>query len=232
MKEEKSLIHIIAQNVYVRRKKKQMSIPALAEASGVSKNRISDLENENLNNVTINTIALLSGALECDAVSLLTPISGDEYANMGKDMLGPEEECELSTCIHMTKLQKTYYPPLAEFNKISSMTELVLILPLLDPADQYENHFRIAGQTIGREEYVSHQFDYSWKHVPDSPAKRYVEKELRIISERRAGNTDFDIPMDEEYKAEYEAYEKLVTEKRQFVNDLKSAIKHYSFSEI
>jgi transcriptional regulator with XRE-family HTH domain len=209
-----------------------MTIPALSEASNVSTSRISDLENEHLDNVTISTIELLAGALGCDVISLLSPISDKKYAEMSKDMLGPEEESDLSNCIYKATLQKTYYPPNATYNKISSMLELTLVLPLLDPSDLYENYFRILGQVSRYEEYISQQFDYSWRQVPDCPAKRFVEKELRIIREKRDGNSDFDIPHDEEYQAEYVAYKKLVIEKRKFINDLLSLTRNFSFSDL
>ncbi len=100
MNRQNRLIHTIAQNVYIRRRAKQMTIPALSEASNVSTSRISDLENEHLDNVTISTIELLAGALGCDVISLLSPISDKKYAEMSKDMLGPEEESDLSNCIY------------------------------------------------------------------------------------------------------------------------------------
>ena len=232
MSRQNRLIHTIAQNVYVRRRARQMTIPALSEASNISTSRISDLENERLDNVTINTLELLAGALECDVVSLHSPISDEKYAEISKDMLDTEKENDLSYCIYRTKLQKTYYPPNTKHNKISSLLELTLILPLLDLSDLYENYFRILGRVDRYEEYISNQFDYSWRQVPDSPAKRFVEKELRIIREKRNGNTDFDIPLDDEYRAEYNAYEKLVTEKREFIKDLLSLTKNYSFSDL
>lgn len=232
MSRQNRLIHTIAQNVYVRRRSRQMTIPALSEASNISTSRISDLENEHLDNVTVNTLELLAGALECDVVSLLSPISDEKYAEISKDMLDSEKENDLSYCIYRTKLQKTYYPPNTRYNKISSLLELTLILPLLDLSDLYENYFRILGRVDRYEEYISNQFDYSWRQVPDSPAKRFVEKELRIIREKRNGNTDFDIPLDDEYRAEYNAYEKLVTEKREFIKDLLSLTKNYSFSDL
>ncbi len=232
MNRQNHLIHTIAQNVYIRRRSKQMTIPSLAEASSVSTSRISDLENEHLDNVTVNTLELLAGALECDVISLLSPISDGEFTDMCKDMLSPEEEIDLSDCIYKTKLQKTYYPPNAEYNKISSFLELTLILPLLDPLDLYDNYFRILGRIGSYEEYISDQFDYSWRQVPDSPAKRYVEKELCIIREKRDGNTDFDIPFDEEYKAEYDAYDKLVSEKKEFIKDLLFLMKNHNFPDL
>lgn len=68
--------------------------------------------------------------------------------------------------------------------------------------------------------------------MSDSPAKRYVEKELRIIREKRDGNTDFYIPFDEEYKAEYDAYDKLVSEKKEFITDLLFLMKNHSFPDL
>ena len=116
MSRQNRLVHTIAQNVYVRRRARQMTIPALSEASNISTSRISDLENERLDNVTINTLELLAGALECDVVSLLSPISDEKYAEISKDMLDTEKENDLSYCIYRTKLHFfTFYFELAVF---------------------------------------------------------------------------------------------------------------------
>lgn len=122
--------------------------------------------------------------------------------------------------------------PQCAYNKVSSMLELTLILPLLDLSNLYENYFRILGQVSSYEGYISDQFDYSWAQVTDCPAKRFVEKELCIIREKRNGNTDFDIPYDEEYQAEYNAYKKLVIEKRKFIYDLLSLTKNHNFYDL
>lgn len=63
-------LKINASEIRKLRKEKKLSIRELAELSNVSKSQISDLENKQLLNTTVDTICKLAIALECKPTDL------------------------------------------------------------------------------------------------------------------------------------------------------------------
>ncbi len=226
------LMSIVAVNVKARRNKKLMTIDCLATAAGVSKTEIISIEKGKKVNPTTDTLISIAGILGCKYTELFESAEDKQFTDPGKDYLFFEETVteELEEDVEYQKymqLQKVYYPPISNFNEISSLLEFFIVLPLLDSADLYESLYRIGGYEIDRELYISEQFDYCWQNVPDSAAKRYAEKRLKRIREIRNGNTDYEIPADEETKKECKAYSEVIIRKRDSLLDFDYFLSSY-----
>ena len=209
MSKEERGMYVISQNVRIRRKAKYLRIIDLAHRAKLSKSLISSIENEYVNNISLRTLEQLAEGL--DVVSLMTPISLEEYDDIS----------DAEYVISKKEMEKIFYPPMARYGYISSMLELSIILPLIEPSRLYDIYLRIGGQTDDREYYISELFTRAWEDVPDSLEKRYVEKELQRIHEKRMGNEDFETDCDDMYFNEYKAYEQMIEKRRDFVNRLR-----------
>lgn len=218
MNNEERGMHIIAQNVRIRRKAKHFRVIDLAYRAKLSKSLISAIENEHVNNISLKTLEQLAEGLDTDIASLMTPISLEEYNCIAEDIFDAEEM--IVNSINEREMEKSFYPPLARYSDISSMLELILVLPLINPWRLYDIYLRIKGRTDSYEYYISELYTRAWKDVPDSPEKRYVEKELQYIHEKRMGNGDFKIKIDDEYKEEYNAYSQMLKRKSDFIEKL------------
>lgn len=211
MSKEERGMYVISQNVRIRRKAKYLRIIDLAHRAKLSKSLISSIENEYVNNISLRTLEQLAEGLDTDVVSLMTPISLEEYDDIS----------DAEYVISKKEMEKIFYPPMARYGYISSMLELSIILPLIEPSRLYDIYLRIGGQTDDREYYISELFTRAWEDVPDSLEKRYVEKELQRIHEKRMGNEDFETDCDDMYFNEYKAYEQMIEKRRDFVNRLR-----------
>ena len=175
-----------------------MTIESLSAKSSISVSKISALENNRTDNVSIRTLIDIADALSTDLCSLVSEIHIGEYDECLKEF--DEEDC-INLIAH-SDIIKTYYPPMLRDHEISSLLEFIVILPMLDPLDLYDNFERILCSTNGSEDYISEQISSSWKKVPDSPVKQYCERELASIRKiRQTGTPDLlDSFSIEEYK--------------------------------
>ncbi len=204
-----NMIKILASNVRIRRGLMKYTITDLSNISEISKTRIIDIESGQINNVSITTLENLADALNTDVTSLLQTISSDEVLKGAAP-----DNWEFAVL-------STFYPSVDIYNhKISSLVELVLILPLIDPVDLFECLKRIAGYVDFQHNYIHNLLDYCWSMVPDSLAKNYVKKQLELVKERRLGNYNFYIDEDDSmYKKEKKAYNELINQKYAFINN-------------
>jgi len=216
----RELLKSIGQYVRIRRKAQGLSILDLSHKSGVSFSTLSALENEHSNNISVKVLYELASALNTDFLSLVTPIiSQDEYIISPNQF--DEEDCINS--IAKSDIKKTYYPPIMRHHQISSMLELAIILPLLNPNDLFDVHYRILGAAIGYEDYISEKFDWLWNSVPDSPSKRYVQKELDKIHSIRNG-IDYVEDFIDTSNEELDALQETLENKRTFLTMLRDTI--------
>ena len=178
-------IKIIAQNIRIMRKAQGLTILDLSKKSGISFSTITAIENERSKNISINVIDKIASALNSDFITIVSPIAmQDNYLIPIKNF--DEDDCVLA--IEKKAVKNTYYPPTFKKNKITSMLELAIILPLIDLTDLYNVYYRILGSAVNYEEYISEQFEWCWNRVPDSPAKQYIQKELDYIHKIRCNN--------------------------------------------
>ncbi len=181
-------IEIIGQNVRIMRKAQLLTIEALSQKADIAVTVISAIENNRATGVTLSTLINLANALGSDLESLITGINTAEYDVPVNEL--DEEEC--INLIARSEILKTFYPPMARDHEISSMLELIVVLPLLNPLDLYDNLLRISCSTDGYEDYIAEQISQSWRRVPDSPMRQYAEKELASIRKiRQDGDPDF-----------------------------------------
>ena len=136
------------------------------------------------------------------------------------------DENDCISAIETAEMKKTYYPPTFKKRKITSMLELAIILPLIDLADLYNVYYRILGSAVNYEEYISEQFERCWDRVPDSPAKRYIQKELDYIHIVRRDNTLDGDNFSISNKEELDYLRDTLENKEKTVKDLRNLIMH------
>lgn len=68
------LAQTISDNVAIRMRHEKLSINKLCQETGLSRNTISNILNKPVMNVSIQTLAKIAKALECEPYELLKPI--------------------------------------------------------------------------------------------------------------------------------------------------------------
>lgn len=190
MKDTKDVMSTIAQNMRIYRKAKKMTINQLSEISGISPSNLSKIENNHSVNTSVITIMNIAQALDTDWEHMVNPFKASEYdIPNSKAQL---DEDEISNAIYKSEIRKTYYPPIRQNHTISSMAELILILPLINVINLYDALLRISGDVIEYEDYISTLFDGIWEGVPETSAKKFIENEISKIKLMREGKTPSD----------------------------------------
>ncbi len=220
-------LQTISRNVRLLRTAHNMSINDLAEKTKLSRSRINNIENNNTGSLTLNALIALSNVFGLDLSEIITPINEEEMGLIGDGFDLKESFRETQ---YEVKREITYYPPLYDFSYISSMLELVLILPLLSLNRLADVYCRISGDVInGREIYVSEQFEKAWEAVPDSLAKRYISKQLETLRDIRMGvysqkNYSFD-------SEGFKAYRLLIEKTRKKFEDISGLMPGFPFDD-
>lgn len=161
-------LKILGKNIKSQRKAKRLTIKELADVADISVASLSALENGRIKNPSLLLLNNIATALNVELQTLLPKKEDDEQ-------------------FLKEELIDTYYPP-ADVNEISSMLELVLILPFIEPDILCDLLSRIRGDVHKDEKYISHLFSHYWKcFVPRSKAKCYAQNELYRIRKIREG---------------------------------------------
>ena len=217
---------IIGQNIRIFRKAQNYTIETLSELSGVSVSQISLLENNRADNISIKYLVSIANALNRDLDSIVSKLDFEEYSDSAEYL---DDEDMFANAIEASDKMKTYYPPIFQNAQISSLAELIIVFPLLDPFLFYEALCRILGDTQNRGDYISKKIDYVWGGVPDSPAKRFAESELKKSHNLRQGiHPSFDeqkeIVTDSDKEKEFDEYTNLIKEKYEIIKNIKTLL--------
>ena len=217
---------IIGQNIRILRKANNYTIETLSGLSDVSVSQISLLENNRADNISISILVSIANALNVNLESIVSKLDFAEYTDSAESL---EDEDAFINAIAASDKMKTYYPPIFRNTQISSLLELIIVFPLLDPFLFYENLCRFCGDINNRGDYISEKLDYTWSKVPDSPAKRFAENELKKNYNLRQGiHPSFDEEMElltnPEKDNELEEYINQVKKRYEFITRLKSIL--------
>lgn len=226
METVKDRMAIIGQNIRIFRKAQNFTIETLSELSGVSVSQISLLENNRADNISISRLVSIANALNRDLDSIVSKLDFEEYSDNAEYL--DDEDAFINAIVASDKM-KTYYPPVFQNAQISSLAELIIAFPLLDPFLFYEALCRIFGDTQDRGDYISKKLDFIWGKVPDSPAKRFAESELEKSHNLRQGiHPSFDEKMeiitDSGKEKEFDEYINLIREKYEFIRNIKTLL--------
>ncbi len=190
-----------------RRKLFKMTQKDLAEKSGVSHKKICEIEANQAKSDTIklSTLELIAEALYITPSNLLAEI---------EPQIEEDEKSEADELMYVPKP----YP----FGRIYSVPQIMIILPILSERTVAEILCRLGGSIFGYEGYILDLLNNRYEDAPDSPAKRYAEKLLSFIDERKwlmmpnqtpsgvLSSQYFEYGQSPEFKEERKAYLELI----------------------
>lgn len=202
-----------------------------AESVGISTRRLSAIENGHVENLSLNTVSRIAETLNCQISDLILDIvPEDKIINTYHNL---QHIIDCSNYIYRNP-----------YRKISTLSQLILILPLINLNDLFDISNRVGGHLFGNEDYVSQEIGYAFRNIPECKAKSYVKRLLAII-ESAPWKENPGIPValaleeevstllqsDHEFEEEYNAYIKAIEEKANIAKTLHQFIDSYISSE-
>ena len=210
---------ILGNNIREMRENLNLSQNDLASSADISIRRLSQIENGNVENLSLNTIASISELLKCDITTLIGNTTPDEISSISESNFKNIIDCS----------NYIYRNP---FRKISTFCQLFLILPLINPSDLFDALSRVNGHIFGNEDYIAQAIGYAYRNIPESKAKEYVETLLNLIEaapwKDNPDNSPSDILADiinesfkdSDFQQKLEAYEKTIKDKLKLYDNL------------
>ena len=203
----------IGSKIKTLREEQGISQAELAEKSGISTTYLSLLENGKRNNITLSTLYMLGDALHVEISQLLCFCS--HSIDEAIDPPNPDDEAEArQLMIHNERILLSFYPDKYYNNKISSLMEFLLYLPLIDKTMLYDALNAFQGHILGNEVYICKRINALIKHIADSPAKQFADDQLNLLHEKRDQHIiDFNIQEGDIDISGYDQYYNLIKNK-------------------
>lgn len=163
----------------------------LEKKTGISAAYISQIENGKRDNLSLNTLFLISEGLNVE----ISRLYSQDSSGMTQDI------------IENDKIIDSFYPAQYGNYQVTTLMEFLLYLPLIDDEMlMYDVLYRIGGNCVNNENYVCKKLNWLISTIPDSPAKRYSNHQVELMRKRRK-DPAIGIQYD---KDEYENYVQLL----------------------
>ncbi len=219
---------LLGKNIRDMREEVGVSQNDLALAVGISKRRLSALENGHVDNISLNTISKIAELFSCKLGTLIVDdLQKDDFPVTTN--LGLQHTIDCANYLYRNP-----------FRKISTFSQLFLILPLINLEDLFDAIYRVRGCILGNEDYVAQAVGYAYHNIPESKAKSYIDKVLELIeSEPWDGMPDKSasevlkekenelLISDPEFEEEYNSYFEAIEEKADITKDLLHFMEKY-----
>ena len=212
----------LSERLKLIRQYKKLTQSDLAKISGVSQPQISTIENGDCD-VRLSTVIALADALQVTLNDLFydfTPNFDQYIIETDEDAYGGVVEQ-----MYVDNIYKTFYPKSSKELKISTLMELIVYLPLVEPSYLFKVLSNIYGDFNSQEEYIARQLEWLVDTIPESPEKRYADYVYSVIQQRKQKKTPEIAVAFCELKEEREAYRKLVENKQELFQMLKRITK-------
>ena len=180
----KKINTLIGLKIKALREEQGISQSDLAKMSNISSTYLSLLENGKRNNISLTTLYMICDALHIKVNQLLciSSYSADDPIDTSDSLEMAEAQ---QVIISDDKILLSFYPEKYNNNKISSLLEFVLYLPLIDETMLYDALNAIQGHFLGNEIYICKRINSLIKRITDSPAKKFADEQLNLIHQKR-----------------------------------------------
>lgn len=179
----------IGYKIKAHREAQNMTQADLAKITGISNTYICQIENGRSNNISLSTLFLIVDALNVDITEIIYYTDLEYGVDREYDMYSQNnKEDATETLLKETKILNSFYPVKFSNHKITSLMEFLLYLPLMDEYWICDTLNRIGGEVIHREDYICDLLDKMVDDIPESPAKRYADKQADLIDKKRKNN--------------------------------------------
>ena len=185
---------LIGNRIRHFREQNHITQDMLANAAGISRRRLSSLENGQLDNISLNVMLEISNALYISIEDLVNSTEDKNEENIYSEEKGIEKNYK--------KVFERNYINHDPFFSVSTFIQLFLVLPLIDPEDLLEIYRRVDGDVICRETYVQQCIENALKQTPDDNAKKYVQTIFHFLNSfqwNEQSKTPLQVRFQEEY---------------------------------